>query len=147
MVDIFIHFCIRGNLNGIIDLINKNNINIHTHNEYGFRSACENGHKHVVEYLINLYKIRPSRYPIYAKINIHANNEEGFRWACMNRHKHTIKYLINLHKINPIYDKINIHVDNEYGFKKACIHKHKYIIKYLLSCGSYSNNYKCIIIL
>ena len=76
----FIDFCIEGNLNGMIEHMNTNKINIHANDEEGFRLACRNGHLHIVEYLINLHKIRQSRDPYYSKINIHANNEEGFKW-------------------------------------------------------------------
>jgi hypothetical protein len=33
----------------IKQLINSHEINIHTENEKGFRMACNNGHKHIVE--------------------------------------------------------------------------------------------------
>ena len=80
------------------------------------------------------------------KINIHVDNEEGFRSACCYGHKHIVEYLINLHK-QPPYSKINIHACNEYGIRLAHLNGYKHIIKYLLSCGSYSKNYKYIIIL
>ena len=145
MYDKFIDFCTIGNLNGLINHINMNTINIHANNEEGFIRACRYGHKHIVEYLINIHKTRQSRNPNYVKINIHANNELGFRWACYYEHTHIIKYLINLYKNNPTYAKINIHIDN-YGFKITCICRDKHIIKYLSSCGCYSDNYKCIIL-
>ena len=145
MDDKFINFCKVGNLNGIINNINK--INIHTNNDAGFTWACYHGHKNIVEYLINIHKTRQSRNQNYIKINIHVFNETGFRWACLNGHKHIVKYLINLHKIQPIYAKINIHAQNESGFTWACADGHLHIVKYLLSCGCHLDNYKCIIIL
>ena len=87
----FIEFCKNGDLDSIKQLINSHEINIHAKDEEGFRWACENGHKHIVEYLINLYK-RDNKYAI---VNIHANDEYGFRWACMNGHKHIVKYLLS----------------------------------------------------
>ena len=131
MNDIFIDFLTEGNLSGIIYM---NKINIHANDDNGlFIWACYFGHLHIVEYFVNLYKIRPN----YTKINIHINDEYGFRIACEHGYKHIVKYLINLHKIQPIYAKINIHANNEDGFIVACNNGHKHIVKYLLSCGCY----------
>ena len=134
----FIDFCKAGNLNGIINLIDKNKINTHANNEEGFRWACERGHKHIVEYLINLYKNNP----IYTKINIHSENEGGFKMACMFGHLHIVKYLINLYKMNPNYAKIDIHMLTESGFNWVYYKGHKHIVKYLISLGCCSNIYK-----
>jgi ankyrin repeat protein len=83
-------------------------INIHTHNEYGFRMACVGGHINVVKYLLNLYKINTD----YNKININIYNESYFELICKNGHLNIIKYLINLHKINTDYNIINFYEDN-----------------------------------
>ena len=143
MYDKFIDFCKIGNLNGIKEHIIMNKINIHSNNEEGFRWACTNGHLHIIKYLISLYKINQN----YTKINIHADIEYGFRLALWNGHKHIIKYLINLYKNDPIYAKININANDEYLFIITCYYKQNNFIKYLLSCGFYSKNNKCIIIL
>ena len=133
----FIKFCRYGNLDNIKQLINSNVINIHADNEDGFIWACENGHKHIVEYLINLYKNDNK----YAIVNIHANDECGFRWACHSGHKHIVEYLINLYKHDNKYAIINIHADNEDGFSWACKNGHKHIVEYLLSVGCYLHGY------
>jgi hypothetical protein len=112
-----------------------------------FIGFCKIGNLNGIKNLINLHKIRQNRNLIYAKINIHADDEEGFRWACSDGHKHIVEYLIKLHKTEPFYAKINIHAHNELGFTWARKYGHKHLVKYLLSCGCYSNNYKCIIIL
>ena len=88
----FIRDCKNGNLDGIKRIIEIHNINIHAINECGFRWACDNGQFHIVEYLINLYKINSD----YDIINIHAGGEFGFRWARHNGHLHVVEYLINL---------------------------------------------------
>jgi ankyrin repeat protein len=50
----FIQFCENGDLDNIKQLINSHKINIHANNEAGFRLACENGHKHIVKYLLSV---------------------------------------------------------------------------------------------
>ena len=76
----FTRCCGTGDLDGIKNIIKTHKINIHANNEEGFVWACNNGHKHIVEYLINLYKNDNK----YKKINVHIRNEHGFRVACNN---------------------------------------------------------------
>ena len=90
MDDNFIDFCKTGNLNGIINYINMNKINIYSNND-GFIWACAYGHKHIIEYLINLHKIQPT----YANINIHVNDNEDFIKACSYGYTYIIKYLLS----------------------------------------------------
>ena len=91
MNETFFNFCKIGNLNGIIEHINMNKINIHANDEEGFIMACVNKYEHIVKYLIKLHKIRQSRDSTYSKINIHINN---------NRHKPSIEYFINHNNLN-----------------------------------------------
>ena len=139
----FIRFCENGDLDSIKQLINSHEINIHADDEEGFMWACYNGHKHIVEYLINLYKNDKN----YTIINIHTNDESGFRWACYNGHKHIVEYLINLYKNDNKYAIINIHANNEYGFRWACNKGHTHIVEYLLSVGCYMHDYNNSILL
>ena len=50
----FIEFCKNGGLDNIKQLINSHEINIHANYEAGFRWACNNGRKHIVEYLLSV---------------------------------------------------------------------------------------------
>ena len=94
----FIEFCNNGDLDSIKQLINLHEINIHANCELGFRWACYYGHKHIVKYLINLYKNNNK----YAIINIHAYDEDGFRWARENGRK----YLLSIGSYLPNHEYI-----------------------------------------
>ena len=102
MDETFVDFCKAGNLIGIINLIDKNKINIHKNDEEGFILACFNGYLHIVEYLTNLYKINTD----YKIINIHSRDEEGFRWACMRGYLHIVKYLLSIGSYFPNHEYV-----------------------------------------
>jgi ankyrin repeat protein len=122
------------------NLLNKNKINIHSNNEQGFISACMNGHIHIVEYLINLYK----NDIIYTKINI--NNGLGFQLACAYGHLNIVKYLVNLYKNNQTSDNKMININNNRGFICACKTEHQHIITYLMKLYKTHKQYNKIII-
>ena len=145
---LFIRHCENGDLDGIKQIIKTYKINIYTYdtdldNEFGFAYACYKGHLHIIEYLVNLYKINPD----YNIINIHADDERGFILACDNGHLHIVKYLINLYKINSDYDIINIYAKNEEGFIWTHTNGLFQIVKYLINLGCYIHHYNNIILL
>jgi ankyrin repeat protein len=136
----FITLCRDGDLDGLKNKFDKQYVNIHRHNDQGFRESCYGGHINVAKYLINMYKINTN----YQIINIHSNKEGSFRWACYYGYFNIVKYLISLckphqYKISD-YKKINIHSENDHGFTMAEYNKQFKIIKLLISIGSYKIN-------
>ena len=71
MEEQFLRLCKIGNLDDIKKLIETQYVNIYANDEDGFRWACDNGHLHIVKYLINLYKLNED----YKIINIHSHDE------------------------------------------------------------------------
>ena len=82
------------------------------YNEYAFGWACENGHLHVAQWLL---QIKPT-------INVSTDNEYAFRWACGNGHLHVAQWLL---QINPT-------IDNEFAFQWACVYGHLHVAQWLL---------------
>lgn len=126
-------------LNGHLNIVQylvELNTEIHSHNEEGFRMACWKGHLDIVQYLTQLYKTTK-----YNMIDIHAENEEGFRSACMHGHIYVVQYLAQLHK-HTKYNIIDIHKKHKQSFKLACEHDHIDIVRYLLQL-QISKSYRC----
>lgn len=70
--------------------VNKK-IDIHVHNEWIFRNACENGYWKIVRYLWRISK------NIDDIIDIHANNDWSLRYACKYEHSLVVKFLYSLY--------------------------------------------------
>ena len=66
----------------------KPDIDISSHNECAFRSACEKGHLEVAKWLLSL---KPD-------IDISANEEYAFKFACKNGHLEVAKWLCTLNE-------------------------------------------------
>ena len=95
-----IQACKNGRISEIKYILYNNiDYNIHSCNEYIFRTACEYGQINIVKYLIDTY----------SNIDIHAENEYSFRWSCIHGHIKIAQYLINYCEY--INSKINIYCD------------------------------------
>jgi hypothetical protein len=99
------------------------NLNIHTSNEFAFRTACGRGHLEVAKWLISLE-------PTHGIIDIHTDDKFAFRNACKNGHLEVAKWL---HSLEPTHGKIDIHTKDEFAFRKACENGHLEVAKWLLS--------------
>ena len=66
-------------------------IDIHADNELAFRWSCQNGHKEMAQWLIQLGESNG-----YSKIDIHADNELAFKLSCESGHKEMAQWLIQL---------------------------------------------------
>lgn len=123
--DNFLKACRNGYLQVAKYLFKKyrNNINIHTDNEYAFRSACENGHIELVKWLLSLQNI-------HGKINIHIDDEYAFRLACENGHIELVKFLYS------VDNTINVCACEEYAFRYSCIKGHLEVAKWIYSLAN-----------
>ena len=129
--------CEKGDLDAIKSSLKTYKIN----HSIGFKNACEYGHIHVVDFLINLYKNDTmSTYWKYDKIDI-IYLPEFIEWACLHARICIVKKLINLYKTNKDYQIINIHAHMYYAFKTTHSRYFKRENKYLFSLGSYITNY------
>jgi hypothetical protein len=98
-------------------------IDIHTQNEYAFRSSCSDGHIKVAKWLWNL-SVNEGH-----KIDIHAQEEDAFRHSCYSGRIEVAKWLWNLSVSEG--HKIDIHAQNEYAFRDSCYEGYIEIAKWL----------------
>src|SRR5581483_1557415 len=81
-----------------------NGADIHASNNYAVKSASENGHLSVVQYLVELgnsHRLSPNSTCRYADkvsigADIHAANNYAVRSASPNGHLSTVQYLVEL---------------------------------------------------
>jgi hypothetical protein len=100
----FVKACSDGNLNYIKQIIIDDYFDIHKNNELGFRRACLFGHKHIVAYLINLYKTHKNHHIKYNKINIYSLDIDGFSWASEGGYYDVDKYVLSFGSYTPNYN-------------------------------------------
>jgi ankyrin repeat protein len=136
-----------------IDMIIRNDGDIHAENEFVFRNASENGYLAIVECLIKY------------NADIHAKNNYALRWASRDGHLDVVKFLIehgaDIHDENDqafisasdnghieiieylISHGADVHVNNNQALRHASNRGHLEVVKYLLSHGAdiHSNNY------
>ena len=111
--------------------------------------SAENGHLHVVKYLveehqadihaINEYALRWSAHNGHLDVvkylveennaNIHAQNEGGLRYSAENGHLEIVKYLVEEHQAD-------IHAYNEYALRWSAENGHLEVVKYLVEKGA-----------
>ena len=111
---IFEHACSLGFLEYAKYLVNENDIDIHTSNDYAFRWSCYNGHLEIVQWLVQLGESSG-----YTKIDIHTSNDYAFILSCARGNVEIVQWLIQLGESSG-YTKIDIHASNDYAFSSSC---------------------------
>lgn len=84
--------CLSGNLDIISYMLTskdlKENIDIHTADDFAFRMACKRGYLNIVQYLLSSPELVE-----YADIHVYKNI--AFRQAQENGHNEIVKYLLS----------------------------------------------------
>ena len=88
----FLDLCKTGYLDKMKKLLDTYKINIHMHDEYGFKWALYSNHLHVIKYLVNLHTINTN----YSLINIQIKDMSGFRWGAKWIDKRMYTYLCSI---------------------------------------------------
>lgn len=96
-------------------------LNVSANHDYAFRSACGNGHMHVVQWLMKHF---------HSKINMCAENNEAFELACENGHLDIAKLLYQHH---PEDIQTCITRTDAYMFREACKNGHASVVQWLLA--------------
>lgn len=65
----------------------KQNVDIHTGDDYAFRMACKKGHLELVKYLLECPDLKEHA-------NMHVYNDIGFKQANENGHYDVVNYLL-----------------------------------------------------
>ena len=123
--DAFLNACGNGNHGKVERLLLRlegdRRINVHAYTELGFRIACQEGHRGIVEHLLSL---EGDRY-----VNVHVRDYGAFHLACRYNRTSIVELLLSLEG-----DRyVDVHAEDEYAFRLACRYGYSELVDLFLS--------------
>jgi Ankyrin repeats (3 copies) len=136
--------------NGELDvakaLVEEQQADIHTGDDWAIRRASRNGHLELVQYLVGIganvcamdnWAVKWASYNGHLNVvqylvsqgaDIHAENDWAMRFASYKGHLDVVKYLTEL--------GANVHADDDYAVRLASYMGHLQVVEYLVSQGA-----------